>query len=64
MNITKREAKELLDLETDAELARFFDIGRWAVGQWAEDEPMPRGRTYELVAKRPELFKTQIVKTQ
>lgn len=56
MNITKAKAKKLLELETDADLARFFDIGRWAVGQWPEDEPIPELRELQLRARRPDLF--------
>lgn len=56
MDITKRMAKAALELETDADLARFFDINRWAVGQWPEDEPLPVGRQWELRAKFPDKF--------
>lgn len=64
MDMTKREVKEVFRAEaglerfTDADLARFFKIGRWAVGQWDEDEPIPDGRQWELRAKRPDLFPT------
>jgi hypothetical protein len=56
MNITKAQAKKLLEVETDADLARFFEIGRWAVGQWPENEPMPELRQLQLRARRPDLF--------
>lgn len=56
MHITKRSAKAALGLTTDAELARQFGINRWAVGQWAEDLPIPDGRQWELRAKYPALF--------
>ena len=56
MDMTKRAVKKALDLDTDADLARFFEIGRWAVGQWPDDEPIPDGRQWELRAKRPDLF--------
>lgn len=58
MEMTKRQVKEALGFSTDAELARFFEIGRWAVGQWPEDEPIPAGRQWEARAKRPDLFPT------
>lgn len=56
MDMTKSGVKRMLGLETDAELARLFGIGRWAVGQWSDDEPIPEGRQWQLRAKRPDLF--------
>lgn len=58
MEMTKREVKEALGLQTDAQLAREFDpaIGRWAVGQWPEDEPIPELRQYKLREKYPHIF--------
>lgn len=56
MDMTKRAVKTALNLSTDAELARFFGIGRWAVGQWGEDDPIPEGRQWQLRANRPDLF--------
>lgn len=56
MDMTKAAVKTALNIETDAELARFFKIGRWAVGQWKDDEPIPRGRQWELRAKFPDRF--------
>lgn len=58
MDLTKRAIKGALGIDTDAELARFFGIGRWAVGQWPEDEPIPEARQWQLRAKRPDLFPT------
>jgi hypothetical protein len=57
MDMTKTAVKKALGLETDAELARFFGISRWAVGQWPADEPIPEGRQWELRARKPALFK-------
>lgn len=54
--MTKQAVKSALGLETDAELARFFGIGRWAVGQWDEDKPIPRLRQLEARDLRPDLF--------
>lgn len=58
MDMTKRAVKEALGIETDAELARQFTppIGRWAVGQWPDDESIPAARQWELRAKHPEKF--------
>jgi hypothetical protein len=58
MDMTKTAVKAALELETDADLARFFGIGRWAVGQWPDDQPIPEARQWELRAKRPDLFPT------
>jgi hypothetical protein len=62
MDMTKREVKAALGIKTDAELARFFEgdkpggLNRWAVGQWADDQPIPTARQWEARAKRPDLF--------
>lgn len=58
MKMTKRNVKEALGIKTDAELARQFTppIGRWAVGQWEDDKPIPIGRQWELRAKFPQIF--------
>lgn len=56
MNMTKRAVKAALDIKTDAELARFFEIGRAAVGFWQDDQPIPDARQWELRARRPDLF--------
>lgn len=58
MDMTKRAVKGALDIETDAELARVFvpSIGRWAVGQWPDDEPIPAARQWELRARFPDKF--------
>ena len=58
MDMTKREVKAALQIGTDAELARQFDppIGRWAVGQWPEDKPIPKARQWELRARFPDVF--------
>jgi hypothetical protein len=56
MNMTKREVKDALGIKQDAELARIFGIGRWAVGQWHDDKPIPEVRQWQLWSKRPDLF--------
>jgi hypothetical protein len=59
MNMTKRSVKQHLGVESDAELARIFNIGRWAVGQWPDDEPIPEARQWELKARFPRQFQTK-----
>lgn len=56
--MTKRQVKSALGIETDADLARQFtpSIGRWAVGQWPENRPIPKARRWELIAKFPDVF--------
>ncbi|MDG9939670.1 hypothetical protein N7670_09830 [Stenotrophomonas maltophilia] len=57
MDMTKASVKKLLGLESDAELARFFEVSRGAVFHWPEDEAIPESRQWELKARRPELFR-------
>lgn len=57
MDMTKAAVKKLLGLESDAELARFFDLSRGAVFHWPNDQPIPDSRQWELKARRPELFR-------
>ena len=58
MEMTKRQVKAALGIETDAELARQFSppIGRWAVGQWPDDEPIPELRRLQLMVGFPDIF--------
>jgi len=56
MHLTKRQIKKALALTTDADLARFFNIGRWAVGQWADNKPIPELRQLQAERKRPDVF--------
>jgi hypothetical protein len=56
MALTKQQVKASLGLETDAALGRVFGIGRWAVGQWGEDEAIPELRELQLRRDRPDLF--------
>ncbi|WP_337055002.1 hypothetical protein [Pseudoxanthomonas sp. USHLN014] len=60
MDITKRQAKQRLAIERDSELATFFSTTRQAVSRWPEDEPLPEGRQWELMAKRPDLFPEEL----
>jgi hypothetical protein len=50
MKYTKRTARELLRADTDADLARFFNINRSAVALWGEDAPLPPARQ-EILAR-------------
>ncbi|WP_343182312.1 hypothetical protein [Stenotrophomonas maltophilia] len=54
--MTKASVKTLLGLESDAELARFFNVSRGAVFHWPEEQPIPDSRQWELKARRPDLF--------
>ncbi|WP_162208493.1 helix-turn-helix domain-containing protein [Xanthomonas sp. NCPPB 1128] len=54
--MTKQAVKKALKLETDAELARFFGIGRWAVGQWKDEKPIPPLRQFQARDLRPDVF--------
>lgn len=56
MDMTKTAVKAALSIETDAALASLLGIGRWAVGQWPADEPIPQARQWQLQAMRPDLF--------
>lgn len=56
MDMTKAAIKDALGIATDAALAEFFGIERQAVFAWKDDKPIPRGRQWELRAKRPDLF--------
>lgn len=56
MDMTKPAVKKALGIETDADLARFFDCLRQAVDQWPDDGPIPQARQWELRARRPDLF--------
>lgn len=56
MDMTKTAVKKALDIDTDAELARYFGCLRQAVDQWGVDDPIPQARQWELRARRPDLF--------
>lgn len=56
MKFTKREVKDALGIETDAALGRYLGVGRSAVDQWLDDEPIPGARQWQLRAKRPDIF--------
>ena len=56
MKITKRHLKERLGLATDVQIAEFFGITKQAVGSWGDDEPLPEGRQWQVIALRPDIF--------
>lgn len=56
MNMTKRELRAALGFTLDKELADFFGIGKAAVSAWSDDKPVPEGRVWEAIAKRPKCF--------
>lgn len=57
MDITKRALKKALGIETDVEVAAFFNTSKQAVGQWGDDDAaLPVGRQWEARARRPDLF--------
>lgn len=49
---SKRELREKLGFESDAELARYFEISTSAVAQWDEDGPVPRLRWLEFQTRQ------------
>lgn len=58
MNMTKREVREALGFTLDRQLAEFFGVGKAAVSNWPEDEPIPSGRQWQARAKRPDIFES------
>lgn len=56
MNITKALAKSALGIQSDYALAKILDCTRAAVGQWPEDEGLPKQRQQFLKAAYPDLF--------
>jgi len=56
MALTKKSLKAALGVKFDAELARFFGCTRSAVNQWGKDEPLPKGRQWQVRALRPDVY--------
>ena len=56
MEMTKRAVKKALEIETDAELGRFFKISRRGPNLWGDDDPIPPLRQLQLHVMRPDLF--------
>lgn len=60
MDMTKRAVRLALGFTLDRQLAEFFGVGKAAVSNWPEDEPLPEVRQWQARAKRPDLFGTDI----
>lgn len=58
MDMTKTTVKTALGITTDAALARLLGVTRKAVHHWADCEPIPSARRWQLIAMRPDLFGT------
>lgn len=56
MILTKRVVRETLGFTLDRQLAEFFGVGKAAVSNWPEDEPLPDVRQWQARALRPDLF--------
>jgi len=56
MDTTKRQAKALLTIKRDVDLARLLGTTKQAVSRWQEDEALPDARQWQLRAMRPDLF--------
>lgn len=57
--ITKRQLREALGLDTDSGVALFFGVSASAVSQWPLDQPIPMLRALQAEVKRPDLFSRQ-----
>jgi hypothetical protein len=56
VKLTKRNVKRLLDIETDADLSRYFGLTRGAAFFWKDDAEIPEVRQIALLKKRPDLI--------
>ncbi|NID15413.1 bacteriophage CI repressor [Luteibacter yeojuensis] len=56
MELTKAAVRSALGFTKDIQLAAWFGVGKAAVSNWAEDEPLPEGRQWQARAQRPDLF--------
>lgn len=56
MNMTKRAVREALGFTLDRQLAEFFGVGKAAVSNWPEDDPLPEVRQWQARALRPDVF--------
>lgn len=55
MKLTKRNVKKLLDIETDADLSRYFGLSRGAAFFWGDDDEIPESHQMALLKSRPDL---------
>lgn len=56
IKLSKRDLRDALELDSDAALARWFEISQAAVSQWPEDGDIPEKRAMQAALKRPDLF--------
>ena len=56
MNPTIAEAKRLLSLTNNAQLARFLGLPRQSMTKRKDDDPMPDSWCWRAAKKRPDLF--------
>lgn len=57
VNITKGQAKAVLGIDTDAELARHLGVSKQAISNLGGDEAvLPEGRQWQLRAQHPDKF--------
>lgn len=56
MNPTIAEAKRLLSLTKDAQLARFLELPRQSMTKRRDEDPMPDAWCWRAAKKRPDLF--------
>lgn len=56
MNPTIAEAKRLLNLTKDAQLARFLELPRQSMTKRNDEDPMPDAWCWRAAKKRPDLF--------
>lgn len=56
MEMTKREVRSALGFTKDRQLAEFFGVGKAAVSNWPEEEPLPEARQWQARALRPDVF--------
>jgi len=54
--MTKSYVRTALGFTLDKELAEFFGVGKAAVSNWQEDEPLPEVRQWQAKALRPDVF--------
>jgi hypothetical protein len=59
--ISKRELRAALGVETDAEVAAFYDISPAAVSQWGEDAPIPELRQLQAGQREPDRFTPEAI---
>jgi DNA-binding transcriptional regulator YiaG len=56
ITLSKKDLRDRLGLDSDADLARWFEISQSAVSQWPDEGAIPKQRALEAALKRPDLF--------